>query len=95
MVKQKVVIWTPEHRREVIQFLKLYTDQLEKQINNKDEGYGLPQIQSGVLHIVDMTLPPKIEYVVNSGPSQQLLEGTKVILTSKEYQEYEDILSKE
>lgn len=90
MSDKSVIIWTPQQRKDVVKFMRLYADQLEKEMDDADRDYGLRQVQSGVLHVVDMLLPSGLELVVNQGPKQAIRDGVKVLLTDDELQAYED-----
>src|ERR1700748_2217544 len=91
MTTDSVIIWTPEQRRKVMQFLRLYADQLERQMDDAEAQFGLPQAQNGALHLVDMLIPSGAAYVASRGPKQSILEGVTVLLTSEEAQAYEDV----
>lgn len=83
------VFWTPQQRKGVIEFLRLYADHLEAEMEDPSKGFGLPGIQQGALHLCDKVLPSGLRYTVNSGPDRNFSEGLTVLLTSEEINEYE------
>lgn len=95
MSDQNPIIWTPFRRQSVIDFLKLYTKQLEGAKDDPENGHGLPGIQSGVLHLADQVLPSGIKYVVNRGPEGSILDGVQVIYTDADAQKFENARSGE
>jgi hypothetical protein len=86
---QKVVIWTPQQRQDVLGFLKQYTDKLASEIEDPASNYGLNGIQSGASHIMDMIFPTGLKYEVNRGPDRNPLDDTRVIFDSEEHEQYE------
>lgn len=90
MPSESIILWTPDQREKVVEFLRVYADQLEKQKDDADSDFGLSQAQSGALHLVDMVIPSGVEYMANRGPKQSIREDVRVLLTNEEAQAYED-----
>lgn len=90
MSSKNPIVWTPDQRQAVIDFLKLYTTELEEAKDNSEKGYGLEGIQRGVLHLADKVLPSGVTYTVNQGLSNYRQDEVQVLLTDAAYQKFEE-----
>jgi len=85
----KTIIWTPQQRQSVVDFLRQYADKVEADMNNPQEHFGLRWAQQAAWFTADHVFPSGTKYEVNRGPETDPMADTTVLLTDEEHAKFE------